>query len=282
MKKLFELTEEEKNRILGLHESATKNHYLINEQGVVVDNYKVAKTLGFGVDRTMSNNCQKVMILDGNGYYNLVSNVCPEGYIDFKIEADYQNTTITGNWVVSNQNVTITMSDGTKFTGTLTDGSVKTQVTNWLVKQPKFEEYVKKQMDPSIKDTWKSWGSGKVEVKSEDESTKWNNYPCVVNYPGVQQDKTPSGSVVYRINNEVYFNNGRKKLSDGTMKSYSCDDEIFKVQTKTETGGGSGSTVTQENPNVARIKELQRKVGVKDDGILGKQTLKAIMDKLTK
>jgi DNA-binding NarL/FixJ family response regulator len=30
-----------------------------------------------------------------------------------------------------------------------------------------------------------------------------------------------------------------------------------------------------------RIKELQRKVGVKDDGILGKMTLKAIMDKLS-
>ena len=32
MKNLLIITEEEKNRILGLHESATKNHYLINEQ----------------------------------------------------------------------------------------------------------------------------------------------------------------------------------------------------------------------------------------------------------
>ena len=32
MKNLFVITEEEKNRILGLHESATKNQYLINEQ----------------------------------------------------------------------------------------------------------------------------------------------------------------------------------------------------------------------------------------------------------
>ena len=32
MKNLFIINEEEKNRILGLHESATKNHYLISEQ----------------------------------------------------------------------------------------------------------------------------------------------------------------------------------------------------------------------------------------------------------
>jgi hypothetical protein len=34
MKNLFVIAEEEKNRILGLHETATKNQYLINEQEV--------------------------------------------------------------------------------------------------------------------------------------------------------------------------------------------------------------------------------------------------------
>jgi hypothetical protein len=45
MKNLLIITEEEKNRILGLHESATKNHYLINEQWVVVDNQSQTLTL---------------------------------------------------------------------------------------------------------------------------------------------------------------------------------------------------------------------------------------------
>jgi len=48
------------------------------------------------------------------------------------------------------------------------------------------------------------------------------------------------------------------------------------------TGGTTGGSKTTESPNQTRIKELQRKVGVNDDGILGKMTLKAIMDKLTK
>ena len=302
MRNLFEINEDEKNRILGLHEQATKNHYLINEQGVVVDNYKVAKTLGFGVDRTMSNNCQRVMILDGNGYYNLVSNVCPGGYIDFKIEADYENTTITGSWVVSNQNVTITMSDGTKFTGSLTDGSVKTQVTNWLVKQPKFGEYAKKQMDPSIKDTWKSWGGGDAQTKTENsvgskQGITWDiavkRWPCFANL----KDKNIYNDgkydyVIYQIGGLDYYvyigdghvyNPSTKNFTSTYLgKDYPCDPPV--VQPKPDpgvTGGGSGSSGGQESPNQKRIKELQRKVGVKDDGILGKMTLKAIMDKLS-
>jgi hypothetical protein len=66
------------------------------------------------------------------------------------------------------------------------------------------------------------------------------------------------------------------------MMNYTCNDEIFKVQTKTETDGTGGLKGGQENPNVTRIKDLQTKVGVeKVDGILGPKTLKAIMDKLS-
>jgi hypothetical protein len=62
-------------------------------------------------------------------------------------------------------------------------------------------------------------------------------------------------------------------------KDYPCGP----IETMPEVDGNKGkNTQTKSNPNVERIKDLQRKVGVKDDGILGKQTLKAIMDKLTK
>lgn len=296
MKNLFEINEDEKNRILGLHEQATKNLYLISEQeGRVVDNYNVAQTLGFGVSRTMSNNCQRVMILDGNGYYNLVSNVCPGGYIDFKIEADYENTTISGNWAITNQEVTITMSDGTKFIGPLTKGSIKTQVTSWLVKQPKFKEYVKTQMDPTLKDTWKSWGGGDVQTKTENsvgskQGITWDiavkRWPCFANL----EDKNIYNDgkydyVIYQIGGLDYYvyigdghvyNPSTKEFTSTYLgKDYPCDPPV--VQPKPDPGVTGG----QENPNVTRIKELQRKVGVKDDGILGKMTLKAIMDKLS-
>jgi hypothetical protein len=119
-------------------------------------------------------------------------------------------------------------------------------------------------------------------VADRDQLEKWNNYQCVINHPNAKQVKNPSGSIVYTINGETYFNNGRKRLADGTMMNYTCNDEIFKVQTKTETDGTGGLKGGQENPNVTRIKDLQTKVGVeKVDGILGPKTLKAIMDKLS-
>ena len=283
MKNLFALTEEEKNIILGLHESATKKQYLVSEAyeswNTSSDDKterRVGRTLGFGVKATTNNGCELVMLVDGNGYENLVCNVCPGGYIDFKIENDYKNTTISGNWSTDGQNVSIRMSDGTTFTGTLSDGSIKSQALRWIMKQPKFIDYSKKYTQST-----KNWGSGEVTPKPDEEANKWNNYPCVVNYPGVQQDKTANGSIVYRINNEVYFSNGRKKSSDGTMKNYTCDDEIFKVQTKTE-NGDTNRTTTQVKPKYYQeIVNLQNKVGVNDDGILGKATLKAIMDKLS-
>jgi hypothetical protein len=284
MKNLFVLTEEEKNRILGLHESATKNQYLTSEayeswrsSSDDKTERRVGRTLGFGIKSTMNNGCELVMLVDGNQYENLVCNVCPSGYLDFKIENDYKNTTITGNWSTDGQNVTIKMSDGTTFTGALSDGSIKDQVLRWIMKQPKFIDYSKKYALST-----KGWGSGEVMTMPEDELGKWGGYPCVVNHPNAKQEKTSSGSIIYLINNEYYYNNGRKKLSDGTMLNYTCNDEIFKPQTKKENGGngltgGNGTT----SKYYQEITDLQRKVGAKDDGFLGPKTLKKIMDKLS-
>jgi hypothetical protein len=308
MKNLFVITEEEKNRILGLHESATKNQYLISEDWESWSSSsddkterRVGKTLGFGIKSTMTNGCELVMLLDGNQYENLVCNVCPGGYLDFKIENDYKNTTITGNWNTDGQNVTIKMSDGTTFTGSLSDGSIKDQVLRWIMKQPKFIDYANKYSLST-----KGWG----------ELGKWDSYPCVVNHPNAKQEKTSKGGIIYLINNEYYYNNGRKRLSDGTMQNYTCNDEIFKAQAmpepdlqagvlKNAQACGWGDDVEgyknsgwkcpkpgssdkskqngeQQKPKYyQQITDLQTKVGAENTGTLDQATLKAIMDKLS-
>lgn len=272
MKNLFEINEDEKNRILGLHESATKKHYLINEVSYGTGNWVEvdlnAKTLTL-------NNYLEMERADGTMNRELKLNAGTKfvkGSSKFLISKGipYQLVDDLTGMVLENLTGDIFYYCDSKRFGTNKD--------NIQYFGENFQSAVQKAFDDLCGVLDKEQ---QQVVADRGELEKWNNYQCVINYPGAQQVKTNKGSIVYRINNEYYFNNGRKQLSDGTMVSYSCDDEIFKVQTKTETGGGSGSTGTQENPNVARIKELQRKVGVKDDGILGKMTLKAIMDKLS-
>ncbi len=159
MNNLFKIDESERKRILEMHEDATRKKYLIYEQEDEPDNsYLVTSALGFGPGEVQSNGCTEIMLLDGNLYWNLICNICPNGYIDFKVEADYKNTTITGQWSMNGENINIKMSDGTSFAGNSEEGSLKSLVTAWLLKQPKYIEYVQKQMDPDVKSTWKSWG----------------------------------------------------------------------------------------------------------------------------
>ncbi len=245
MKNLFVIAEEEKNRILGLHESATKNLYLVNETASipeVVGVYSdVANCLGFDINGGTSN-CKRVMIFDGQMKQNLISNVCDSGYIDFKVENDWKNTTIPGSWVVSDKNVTVTMSDGTKFTGTLTPGSLKEQVTSWLVKQTKFNDFVKG-LGSEVQNIWKSWGGGDSQGGAQGGSGLGNQgwdlamvmkkYPCLYgnDFAETKVYPTPYGDVIKlnlgknKSGQSVY---GKMFLQDGYMVNWESNVRIGK------------------------------------------------------
>ena len=251
MKNLFVITEEEKNRILKLHESATKNLYLVNETASIPDVVgvysDVANCLGFDIVGGTSN-CKRVMIFDGQVLQNLISNVCDNGYLDFKVENDWKNTTISGSWVVSDQNVTVTMSDGTKFTGMLTPGSLKTQVTSWLVKQPKFAEFVK-DLGPEVENTWKSWGGGEVQPMPEPDMES--------------QVKAHAQYCKWGDDIQGFLDSGKKCPKPGSK---------------------DGSNLTGEQGKskyYQQITDLQTKVGAENTGTLDQATLKKIMDKLS-
>jgi|688.fasta_scaffold728398_1 hypothetical protein len=273
MKNLFVITEEEKNRILGLHESATKNHYLINEVSYGTGNWVEvdlnAKTL-------ILNNYLEMERADGTMNRELKLNKGTKfvkGSSKFLISKGipYQLVDDLTGIVLENLTGDVYYYCDSKRFGTNKD--------NIQYFGENFQSAVQKAFDDLCGVLDKEQ---QLVVADRDQLEKWNNYQCVINHPNAKQVKNPSGSIVYTINGETYFNNGRKRLADGTMMNYTCNDEIFKVQTKTETDGTGGLKGGQENPNVTRIKDLQTKVGVeKVDGILGPKTLKAIMDKLS-
>ena len=53
---------------------------------------------------------------------------------------------------------------------------------------------------------------------------------CATQQPGAKAYKLKNGTTAYKVNNIFYYNNGRKKLADGTMGNYNCTTE-FKTNT---------------------------------------------------
>lgn len=83
-----------------------------------------------------------------------------------------------------------------------------------------------------------SSGSNSRKESSEEDRKEdkegWDNYPCVVNHSEAQKVALNDGSIAYKLNGEVFFNNGRKKDKEGKMVSYSCEDSMFSNLTDTE------------------------------------------------
>lgn len=56
----------------------------------------------------------------------------------------------------------------------------------------------------------------------------YSKFPCVVKHRKAVKGKDINGNIIYTINGVVYYGNGRKRLSNGTMASYTCNDPEFK------------------------------------------------------
>lgn len=60
------------------------------------------------------------------------------------------------------------------------------------------------------------------------DADKWKSYPCVAKHPRAVKQTSNDGSTLYRIDKEVYYNNGRKIDAQNKMANYTCNDAIFK------------------------------------------------------
>jgi hypothetical protein len=120
------------------------------------------------------------------------------------------------------------------------------------------------------------------------EATGFNNFPCVSNHPKAKVVKLNDGTSSYEINGVYYYGNGRKKLANGTMANYTCNDAEFKsTQTTNQT---SSQSPKLDNTKVTEIQTILKTKGVdlgksgpkQDgvDGVLGSKTLDAILNVL--
>jgi hypothetical protein len=82
---------------------------------------------------------------------------------------------------------------------------------------------ISEQFDTSQKQT--PFGSYTNPVTVKDDL--WaSTYKCVPAQTGAKPLKMKDGSTSYKLNGIFYFNNGRKKLADGTIANYSCSTEF--------------------------------------------------------
>jgi hypothetical protein len=121
---------------------------------------------------------------------------------------------------------------------------------------------------------------------------KWEKFPCVMQHKDAKRAKLSDGTFAFFIGKDVYYNNGRKKLADGTMANYSCNDEIFKSsapvevspETPAEVSPETTSTTTKQ-PLSYYVKEAQKLIGMPEseqDGKFGPKTLEALQNFLSK
>ena len=129
-----------------------------------------------------------------------------------------------------------------------------------------------------------SFGSYTNPVTVKDDL--WaSTYKCVPAQLNVTKYTLKDGSTAYKSNGVVYYNNGRKKLADGTMANYSCDTE-FKSDGGGTVDGGTLNTVNISGRNQYlkmvsdRSKSLQTSLGVTPTGKITDTELDLILKKL--
>jgi hypothetical protein len=130
MKRLT-ITEQERKRIQRLHEIDYTNP--LNTGSSSND---VAKAVGFA-EPTRKKECWEVIVLDGKYLSNIISNICDNGYFDIKYTGFQNSTPSTGKWVIDNNTIKITLSDGKTFSGPISDKSLQSQVAQYIIDNPK-------------------------------------------------------------------------------------------------------------------------------------------------
>lgn len=105
-----------------------------------------------------------------------------------------------------------------------------------------------------------------------DELWKNPKVSCVTTQPGVKPGKLKDDSTAYFLNGVTYYNNGRKRLSDGTMGNYSCSTEFKKPNAQQQ---------QQYLKNVTNYSnEIQTSLGITPTGKLSNTDLDKIIASL--
>lgn len=109
------------------------------------------------------------------------------------------------------------------------------------------------------------------ELTKREELWK-TTYSCAPSQPGAKAIKLKDGTTSYLVGQIYYYNTGRKKLADGTMKNYSCSTE-FK----------SGNNKSNDYARIVGdySKKVQTSLGASPTGQLSDNDLEKILSQLS-
>lgn len=295
--RLNRIDSEEKNRILSLHESATKKEYLVtgkkplfeqeeplDEQGSMLRNAMSELTSGITLGESTDNaisiarqiyKASKGMGTDESAFLNAVRDIKSDKEF-FMVDRELKRTDYGGgfSYFVSDEfgfqdeDYLIAIERHLKSIGIETEYQKMGDIVRFKV-LTKLSDVLKKYLDTE-----------KGGVGKERDLNWGDRYACVANYEGAEKVQLKDKSHAYKINGVVFYNNGRK-MENGQMSNYSCKDEMFAGQTKTEDpkptetkkSGGSLSDTTVT---------IQKQIGINPDGKFGQESINAAYAALTK
>jgi hypothetical protein len=272
MKKLYFLDEEEKNRILNLHESATKKQYLseATEKGgaAYVDpatdtpDAKIARAFyqsAAGPGTNEANMLTALQSIKSAAQFwkvnelvkNLPSN---SGKLDI---AGVINDEMGRDNLEDVKKITDSLKSTAGITATY--GSEERKLNSGGVAKLFKENTFKITSQPVV-----------AKTGAELNATWATTYKCVTSQPGATPVKRKDGSIVYQIGKIYYYANGRK-LVDGKTYPYTCAEFESNKSNK----GSSASSIAP------KIQAVQKQLGIQNaTGTLDATTLQSMLAKL--
>jgi hypothetical protein len=158
--KKFTITEQERKRIQNLYE-------FDNPFKTGPSSYEVAKAVGF-TEAKRKKECYEIMIVDARAYHNIISNICDNGYFDVKNEAQSSGSApTTGKWVIENNTIKITLSDGKTFSGPISDKSLQSQIAQYILTN--FTKFESGYVNDEEKEIVKGYISGSQPTTSTEQ-----------------------------------------------------------------------------------------------------------------
>jgi hypothetical protein len=285
MKNLYFLDNSERERILNLHESATKNHYLINEVSYGTGNWV-----------SVDNQSQTLTL---NNYLEIEDSRNLIGALELKLNKGVTFVRLSSDRLIAKNTPYQKVGDAT--------GIVKTEGTNDIIYycatklfqvKGETEKYIGENFQSAVQKAFdqlcesiKVQGQPETQKTEEQQVADWSQkFPCVINYPGAQKIANPrtdtnvSGTVAYKIGEFTYFIDGNQ-YGKGSYSTYSCDDAFFKnssrVQANPEQKGGKTSGTPQPYKHAQHVTNVQNKLKEIDPAFAGGVTKTGQMDQAT-
>jgi hypothetical protein len=231
-KKLYFLDENEKDRILNLHESRTKKQYLLSEQKFDFAPEKTTKTTTSKSStpaqkkfydrkervKTLDSKCSSPTPNDKNPLYKKLGD-----WMDYTGTGDSWGTGSLEGILKEIKNIQqyCEISATLKSKGT-PKGRNKESIGEYLLRRIKYmnswEQYFEKPLDTLLS----SIGLNKTE-KAKGSNDAWKKYPCVTTTG--KKYSLPDGSFVYQLGGYYFYGNGRKmNLKTKEMSDFVCDE----------------------------------------------------------